>query len=148
MPVATAAADPPLDPPAERSRVSGMVDRAERRILAGRAERELVHVRPADDDRPSLPEAASDRCVAFGDAPGEHARARRRDDASLVDDVLQGESGCREAVRGRCRARNSSSARPGGLARAVGVNSGERVRPGLVVGNCRQTGFDKVGGCS
>ena len=54
MPDATAAAEPPLDPPGDRDGSCGIADRAKSRILAGRAERELVEVGLADEHRAGL----------------------------------------------------------------------------------------------
>ncbi len=51
----TDAADPPDEPPGERVSSSGCSDRTVRRVLVGRAERELVEVRLADEDRSRRP---------------------------------------------------------------------------------------------
>ena len=50
-PAATAAAEPPLEPPGTRVDVPGVVGGAERGVLGRRAHRELVHVGLAERDR-------------------------------------------------------------------------------------------------
>ena len=75
MPVATATADPPLDPPGDRSAIERMADRAECRLVAGRAERELVKVRLADEDGARLAQRGGDRRVRRGaDRPARRTR--------------------------------------------------------------------------
>ena len=54
VPCATAAAEPPLEPPGTRSRINGIANRAERGILVGRTHRELVAIGLADDDAACL----------------------------------------------------------------------------------------------
>ena len=62
-PAATAAAEPPLEPPGTRVEVVRVAGRAERRVLGRRTHRELVEVRLADD-RPRPRRAARSTTVA------------------------------------------------------------------------------------
>ena len=55
---------------------------AERRLVAGRAEREFVHVALADDHRAGLTEPRDDRRILASDVP------RRTRDAAVVGDPL------------------------------------------------------------
>ena len=66
MPFASAAAEPPLEPPADRVGSCGLPHRPERGLVAGRAERELVQVGLADDDGAGVAQAADDRRVVAG----------------------------------------------------------------------------------
>ena len=88
MPVATAAAEPPLEPPGDARRVVRIAHGTVRRVLAGGAERELVQVGAADDDRAGLVQPAHHRRIVWRDAVVEDVRCRSGDDARLVDDVL------------------------------------------------------------
>ena len=63
-PAATAAPDPPLDPPGVRSSVPRVAGDAERRRLGERPDHQLGHVRLADDDRARGAQAADDLGVA------------------------------------------------------------------------------------
>ena len=54
---ATAAPEPPLEPPGNPVGGGGVDDGAEGLVRGGRAERELVHVRLAEDHRARLPQA-------------------------------------------------------------------------------------------
>lgn len=85
--MATAAADPPLDPPAEREIVR-VVHRAERRLLARRAQRELVEIRFADDDRAGFAKSRDHRRIARGDVLASNVRRGGRGLAGDVDQVL------------------------------------------------------------
>ena len=57
-PARTDAADPPEEPPGERVSIERMHDRTVRGVLVGRAQRELVEVRLADEDRAGRPAVA------------------------------------------------------------------------------------------
>ena len=97
MPAATETADPLLEPPGDRSGVEGVAGGAERRVLPGGAERELVQVALADDDRAGRPEPRYYRRVSDrrGTARNPGGGGGRR--AGEVDDVLDGH---RHAVQG------------------------------------------------
>jgi hypothetical protein len=51
MPDATATPDPPLEPPADRAKVARIAHGPERAVFRRGAERELVQVRLADENR-------------------------------------------------------------------------------------------------
>ena len=89
MPQATAAADPPLDPPADRDGIDRMMDRAKRGVLAGRAERELMQVGLADEHRAGVAKPRDDWRVGRRNAVVQHVRGRGRDLAGDVDQVLE-----------------------------------------------------------
>ena len=85
---ATAAAQPPEEPPGTRSRVPGVQDRAVAGVLVRGAHRELVHVRLAEHARAGLAQLADGgrrvgRAVAL-----EDPRAGRGRDALGAEDVL------------------------------------------------------------
>ena len=62
-PAATAAADPPLDPPATCSTFHGFLVRAEGRGLGRRAHAELIEIRLADHHRSRGAQSGDDRRV-------------------------------------------------------------------------------------
>src|SRR5262249_44552211 len=70
----------------EVPRVAG---RKEARVLGGRAHRELVHVRLAEQHGAALGQAASDRPVLDGDERLEDLRAGRRANAARGQHVLE-----------------------------------------------------------
>ena len=82
---ATAAAEPPDEPPGTRSEVPRVGGRPERRVLGRRAHRELVHVGLAQDHGPGVAQPLRDvgvvrRAVALEDPrPGGRLAARDRD---------------------------------------------------------------------
>jgi hypothetical protein len=83
MPSSSATAAPPLDPPGRARRIERMAHRAEARLVARGAERELVQVRLADDDGAGLPEPLDEdghRRGAPREAPSSRTscRCRRR----------------------------------------------------------------------
>ena len=65
-PAATAAADPPLEPPGHARRVVRVAGRAERRVLGRRAHRELVEVGLADRRSPPAATHALDDGRVYG----------------------------------------------------------------------------------
>ena len=71
-PAATAAADPPLDPPGDAREVVRVVGHAERGVLGRRAHRELVEVRLGDRDRAGVDEVLARRwrCTAAASRRG------------------------------------------------------------------------------
>jgi hypothetical protein len=69
----------------------GVPRRTERRVLGGRAHRELVHVRLADDREPGLLAARRDGRVEDRDVPGEDLRPGRRRNPLGRDEVLVGD---------------------------------------------------------
>ena len=89
MPVATATAEPPLDPPGRSRRIVRIAHRPEARILAGRAERELVQVGLADEHRAGLAQASRHDGIGVGDVIAAHQRSRGGRHALLIDQVLQ-----------------------------------------------------------
>src|SRR4029453_18098283 len=66
-----------------------MQHRTVRRILVGGAERELMEVRFADEDRARLPQATHHRGIAPGDVTVSYARCRGRWRVAKIDDVLE-----------------------------------------------------------
>ena len=88
-PAATAAALPPLEPPGSFG-VPGVPGHPERRALGGADDRQLGHVRLADDHRPGRPQALDDLAVARG-RTAERGGAVRRDLAGHVLVVLDGD---------------------------------------------------------
>ncbi len=96
MPAASAAAAPPLDPPADREGSMRIAHRSEGGLLARRAERELVEVGLADDDRASGAKIGDGRRVRVRLGRGQ-GRPCRRLCSSNVDQVLDGQ---RNAVQG------------------------------------------------
>ena len=93
---ATAAADPPPEPPGMRVRSHGLCARAEGGVLRRRTHRELVHVGLAEYDDAGLAQAAGDRRVVRRHPALEDLRAARRRHALRGDDVLQREWHARE----------------------------------------------------
>ena len=73
-PAATAAADPPLEPPVMCDRSHGLCVGTVVRVVIGRPVGELAHVRLADDDRARTPQPAHDGGVVDGDEAGEDLR--------------------------------------------------------------------------
>ena len=67
--------------------IDRITDRTERGLVAGRAERELVQVRFADDDRPGVAQPAHDGCVRRRGAC-RHSRPGRRRRARDIDEIL------------------------------------------------------------
>ena len=108
MPSTSATAAPALDPPADRDAIVRIAHRAERGLVARRAERELVQVGLADDDGAGAAQVRDDRRVviragaAARSIPTSSASRRRRPDPSPTP-------GCRAAARDsgrrRCRPR-------------------------------------------
>ena len=90
MPAATAAAEPPLEPPGERARVARVVHGPECRFIARRAQRELVKVGFAEDDGAGLAQPGHDSGVGVRHVPRPHARCSRRREPLHIDDVLDG----------------------------------------------------------
>jgi len=76
MPAATAAAAPPLDPPAVRSGFHGLLVRPKDVVRALVVGQEGRHVGVADEDRASSSEAGRDRSILVGD-PVEDRSAHR-----------------------------------------------------------------------
>ena len=90
IPAATAAAEPPLEPPGDRLWIVRIAHRSKRRFVARRAEREFVEVGLADDDRAGLAQTGHDWRVGSGDVPGSHSRRGCRRTAFDVDQILDG----------------------------------------------------------
>ena len=89
MPVATAIADPPLDPPGDRDGSLRVARGTKRGFLAGRAERELVQVALADENRAGTTQSRRDRGIRRGRRGRRHPRPGRRRHAALVDEILE-----------------------------------------------------------
>ena len=89
-PAATAAAEPPLEPPGTRARIPRVAGQAEGGVLGRRAHRELVHVGLAERDQPGrlrtgcTTSASYERAVAL-----EDARAGRGRHAARAEQVLE-----------------------------------------------------------
>ncbi len=88
-PAATAAADPPLDPPGTRVVSCGLRVGSERRILRARPHGEFVEVGLADHDGAGLAELRDDRRVVRGTPSVEDLRRARRRDAARAHVVLE-----------------------------------------------------------
>ncbi len=88
-PAATAAADPPDDPPGTRRVSSGFRVGPEGGVLGARPHRELVEVRLADHDRSGLAQAGDDGGVVRRLPVAEDLRRTRRRDAAGAHVVLQ-----------------------------------------------------------
>ena len=85
---ATAAAEPPEEPPGTRAGIPGVADRAEETRLVRRAHRELVHVGLAEQHRARRPPPLDHGRVVWRDEVAEHARPAGREDAVGAEDVL------------------------------------------------------------
>jgi hypothetical protein len=85
---ATAAAEPPDEPPGHARRVPGVVHRAVGRVLVGRAHRELVAVELAQRDRAGLRQARHHGGVEGAAVALEHLRAGGGRVAAGDEDVL------------------------------------------------------------
>ena len=90
MPDATAAAAPPLEPPAVRPRCQGFDVRAENRVCTLIVAEEWRDVRMADDHRAGRAEPSGDRAILVGDAV-EDRRADRRAQPCDVVAILERE---------------------------------------------------------
>ena len=88
---ATAAAEPPEEPPGTRDRVPGVAHRPEGRVLVARAHRELVAVELAERHRAGLGEPGDDGGVERAAVAGQHARAGGRRQVAGDEDVLVGD---------------------------------------------------------
>ena len=132
-------------------RIVRVARRSERRILVGRAERELVQVGLAQEDRTGLAKMRDRRAVARGDMPVADARRRRRRDAAHVEQVLDRD---RDAVQ-RAAIAAGGDLTVGVLrltARFVGRHADERVQPAVVgldplqtlVGDLRRRHFTRA----
>ena len=89
-PAATAAAEPPLEPPTVRVEVPRVGGAPEVRVLRGDAPRELVRVRLADHERAGGAQRGDDGRVVLGIAAEERG-ARARGQPGDVDDVFHRE---------------------------------------------------------
>ena len=91
MPVATAMADPPLDPPGERDGSCGFLAGPKPESSRGGAEGELVEVGLADEHRAGFTQAPRHHRIRGGDVllPDQRPRGGRR--ALEIDQVLEGE---------------------------------------------------------
>ena len=72
---ATAAAEPPLEPPGMRSRSHGIARRLVGAVLGRRAHGELVHVRLADQDRVGLRSRVDDVGIVRRHEVSQHLAA-------------------------------------------------------------------------
>ena len=101
-PAATAAAEPPDEPPAMRARSCGLRVGAVVRVLGGEAVGVLVHVERADQHRAGRLEAAHEQRVALrGRGVALDLRAGQRRQAGDVEQVLdrEGHAGQRHCAR-------------------------------------------------
>ena len=104
-------------------RIERMTHGSERRLLAGRAEGELVEIGLADEDRAGLAQPRDDRRVRAGIARRQR-RPRRRRRAGDVDQILHGHGNAVQGAAGSGRRAISAlrdRARPPGPARACTV---------------------------
>ena len=105
-PAATAAAEPPLDPPGTRDEVVRVARRAERGVLGGAAHRELVEVGLADRrPRPRRAARSHDRRVVRRQPAFEDPRRARGGHAPRAEVVLQRDRHAGERARDRRPAR-------------------------------------------
>ena len=88
---ATAAAEPPLEPPGHALEIPGVARRAVGRVLGRRAHRELVHVRLAELDHALRLAAAHDGRRVRRPVALEDARAGRRRHAADAEQILVGD---------------------------------------------------------
>ena len=88
MPAATAAADPPLEPPGTRSRFHGLRGLDLPGVLGGDAPAELVRAGDAHDHRTRRPQAPHQLGVDLGDPPRQHLRAVVADGTGHVEQLL------------------------------------------------------------
>ena len=120
-----------------------VVDRPERRLLARRAERELVQVGLAEDDGARLAESLDDGRVANGQMPLPHVGRGGRQLAGDVDEILDRD---RHPVQGA--AIDSATAflvhGPRRGARGDGLGVDERVGTGAVFGEGGKACFEAV----
>ena len=100
MPAASAAAEPPLEPPGTRVGIVRVPARAEVRVLVGRPPRQLVGGELGDGHRAGGREPGDDVGVAVGDVVAEERAAVGRRDAARVDQVLPPDRARRPAARG------------------------------------------------
>ena len=139
MPAATAAAEPPLLPPGVRVGSHGLRVGPVGRVLGGRAHRELVEVRLADDDRAGRLEARHHGRGIGRHEPAQHARRGGGRDAGRAQVVLERERHAEQRRRAAGRvARVASMARAafegalvdhgveGADARLLGLDARER----------------------
>ena len=91
IPAASAAAEPPLDPPATRSVSAGISHGAEVRIVGGHAVGQLVQAGLADGDRARFVQAGDNVRIAIRNEIGEELGAPRRADALGEEAVLVGD---------------------------------------------------------
>ena len=87
-PAATAAADPPLDPPGTRSRFHGLRVDPRVGVLGGDSPRELVRTGEPDDDRSGAAQRTNGRGIGFGTEPGADLGTVRVVGAGDVEDLL------------------------------------------------------------
>ncbi len=105
---------------------------AERGILVGRSERELVQVRLSDEHRARVPQTRNDRGIAIRDVEFSYARRRGCGAPFHIEQILDGDGhavkGASIAPRGQLGVGLSRLA-----TRLVGHDVDERIEP-LVVG--------------
>ena len=126
-PPATAAADPPDDPPGVRRQIVRIAGRAEMAVLGRAAHAELVHVGDADADRAGPFEPGDGNGITLrGRIVDMQLRTRGRREARDGDLRLDRERNTRERTRRRA-ARNRGVETRAALACALGADGGERI---------------------
>ena len=136
-PAATAAAEPPLDPPGVRLVVPRIARGEERRVLGGRAHRELVHVRLADDrPRRRRGSAASrSRRTAGGRSRGCGCRTSRAiRSAQMLSLTAIGTPASGSASPFATRASTARASR----SVCIGIDGEERAEPGADLRDARR----------
>ena len=118
IPVATATAEPPLIRP-RRGSDPADAGRTKRRLVARRPERELVQIALAYQHGPRMTQRGGHRGIRAGRRRVEHARARGRRHAALIDQIF-------ERDRNAVQRAEPLPARP----RAVGPRALERLFTG------------------
>ncbi len=121
-----------------------MVNGAERRVLARRAEGEFVQVGLANEDRARLAQPRDDRCIGPCNVGGQHTGGGGRGLACDVDEVFDRD---RDAVeRPAIHAVRELAGGPDGRgARALRIDPDECVGGWLESGDGREALLDEIG---
>ena len=136
-PAATAAAEPPLEPPGHARRVARVAGGPERRVLGGRAHRELVEVGLADGTAPAPTQPLDDGRVVRRAPALEDPRRAGGGDATRAEVVLERDRHAGERARDRRPRRPRRRPRPRPRAPLVG-DEVEGVELGFARGDRRR----------
>ena len=136
MPAATAAAEPPLEPPGTRSRACGIVDRPIRRVLVRGSHCKLVAVELAQENRPRIRQLAHRRCRVGRPIAFQNLRPRRGRESLQRQHVLNPERNSRQ-LRQRFAFRSHAIDARRLRQRVLVIDAQKRVNLRILAGNAR-----------